>query len=157
MVNFKNSGLCYIFGLLMLTILPLLFSVLAGIFSLTATDAASWVSVAVMMSIAMFSSLPVLYLFRPLYFMMGLVVFIESSVAMMCIAQFYAGAFPSEMFAAAAAPGLVLIFTLKYIRSHLHNMWDVCLTIRPKVLRSDINPTVAGAFLESAASFLHNT
>ncbi len=133
-IRYINAGCCIIFKQTMLFASPLLFLVLAsGACLLKDSVGITWSTIAILLIITKVLSLPTLYMLRPMYVLICGIVFLQTSVFAFLIAKYLDGTPISPMIAVALAPALTTVLTLKYIRKHLHLMWDPCIIIRPPV------------------------
>eukprot|EP01039_Chlorochromonas_danica_P005381 gene5381-5919_t len=132
--NFIEGGLYVILRSTMFFSLPLLFLFLTGIVglvSLTSIKESSF-GVVILLLLTLISSIPVIYIIRPHYGLLALVIFLQicTSVVLLAIQwQSEGKAFLS--LGIPLAPFFTATFCLKYLRIHLNSIWDVSLVIRP--------------------------
>lgn len=183
-VNFKHAGCWVIFRTIAFFTFPVFMMMVASAVGLaSANDPTSWSAIFAIFIIVKVASLPVLYTIRPPYAIIGMMVFLQTSVGMILLTMYMtarvhnassatdsttvdttndeaviqSGDSPQPILekyiAISLAPFLTTSFLLKYIRKHLHNIWDTCLVIRPELKRWKYNPMLAvtcGQWLEDA-------
>lgn len=127
-INYSKAGLCPQLLLSLPISLPLLLLLVAAASTVSAGAAVPWTSVAALFAVAKFLSLPALAMMRKTYAVMGLGLFVLSSLAVIMAALLASGALTWPYSGAiAVAPSIILTCVLKYLRVHLHLIWDVCL------------------------------
>lgn len=134
--NFPAAGLCVVLRATAFFTLPLLFLFITGVvgFAGGADLESAATGVSALMILTFFFSLPVLYVIRPHYAIIGMGIFTQVSIgAVLLSMQLSSKVFPS--IGVALAPFLTACLCLKYLRGQLHALWDVCLVIRPALNR----------------------
>ena len=136
--NNSKAGLCYVMTLTMVYVMPLLFLLIACFVAFqSSSDPAAWGTVVALFILTKLFSLPVLYLMRPTFAVLGLITFIFSSASMYTVSEYMRGD-PSSRYSSAQtafAPLVLFVLFLKYVRYNLHNIWDVSLVIRYSTIR----------------------
>lgn len=131
--NYSTAGVCQ--NLLMASFfsLPLLMVVVAAAMAVAGGMRTKWTAVVIVLVVAKLLSLPALFMMRPTFAFMGMAIFPISSIGLYLLAALADASLPFPYKGAiAVAPVLILVGCIKYIRNHLHNIWDVCLIIRPE-------------------------
>ena len=123
--KFWKAGSVYIIALRVLFLLPIIILLGAGAMAVLSY---SWLNVIAALIGAKILSLPILYIIRPSYAIMGIILFIQTSGCMLNIIQkqdhMIIPQFPTT-------PGITACLTLMFYRYHLGDIWDVSLRIRP--------------------------
>eukprot|EP00600_Ochromonadales_sp_CCMP1393_P004488 CAMPEP_0174965298 /NCGR_PEP_ID=MMETSP0004_2-20121128/6359_1 /TAXON_ID=420556 /ORGANISM="Ochromonas sp., Strain CCMP1393" /LENGTH=803 /DNA_ID=CAMNT_0016214121 /DNA_START=124 /DNA_END=2538 /DNA_ORIENTATION=- len=141
--NYYHAGLNVILQLSAIYTVPILFLTIGGAVGLTGgADPASWGTIFSMLILAKVSSLPALYILRPPYCVLGAVVFVQTSIGMILLSLYVTGQMDPDMIIVPFAPFLSAALILKWVRRQLHNIWDVCLVIRPARDTSEDNPSI---------------
>lgn len=141
--NFYNSGAITMVIFFLLYGLPVLLLTVAAAIGLSSTsaDPTAWNTVANMFIAAKMFSLPVLYIMRPAFCVIGVAVFIPSSAGMSLLASHFVDPTATPILYP-VVPLALTVLIVKYLRKHLHAVWDVCLVIRPCPPVSELNPSI---------------
>jgi hypothetical protein len=154
-VNFHHAGAWVIGKTTFVFTLPWFFLMIASSLGLsyrlpTATSSNnSLTGIVALLILTKVTSLPLLYIVRPIYAIIGSIIFLQTSIALIFL-SIYVSAYPlsnetnSNVFAKYIACGIgpliTTALTLKYLRTALHTIWDVCLVIRPELSPWRENP-----------------
>lgn len=172
-INFRNAGCCVIFKTTSLFTLPLLLLLITSAVGMSqGQNPSSWGGIIALLVLTEVSSLPILYGIRPVYAVIGGLVFVLSTIGLILVSMYVTAKIqdiadgdpdpfivtdddaggvgdrnPStakplleEYIAVSLFPWLLLLLLAKYIRYHLHAIWDTCLVIRPATKRWKSNP-----------------
>lgn len=151
--NYPQAGICIVFRLALLYSLPLIFLMIAGALALTAVEPSAWLPIAVVFTLGIFSSLPVLYMMRVPFMLAVLPLFFQVSAGLFLLALYANGLFPFPLLGIVMGPMFSLGVSLKFLRRQLHNIWDVCLVVRPPLDTSEINPSFLMVVYETILGF----
>lgn len=132
--NYGAAGLCVILRATAFFTLAPFFVFVAGAIGLAGGQdlATAAGGIAALFILAFVFTLPVLYVIRPPYALLGALVFVQASIGLALLSMHFStngAAFLS--IGIPLAPFLTTTLFLKYVRVHLHAIWDVCLVIRP--------------------------
>lgn len=142
--NYIDAGICVIFRFTLFFTLPLFFFFLTSVIGVTSgKDPANWVTITALAIMTKLFSLPVLYTIRPVYAVLGLFLFLQTSIGMLLL-TIYCNTSPSNRgsILIPIIPFMTTILTLKYLRMELHNVWDTCFVIRPRIEDKKSNPSI---------------
>lgn len=142
LVNFYNSGCITIFAFFILYGLPvLLLTAAAGLaVSNAGSDPSIWPTVANLMIASKAFSLPVLYIMRPAFLVIACPIFLLTSIGISQLANQMA--YPEFTGIVGNVACILAFIVIKYLRIHLHSVWDVCLVIRPAMDTASQNPNI---------------
>eukprot|EP01034_Spumella_vulgaris_P022493 gene22493-28621_t len=155
--NYYNAGLCTILRTSSLFALPLLFLMITSVVAAsTPLGSPAWVSVAILFILTKAISLPVLYMIRPPYALMGAVIFLQTSIGFYILALHVSGQMPTGSYIAIPlAPLVSTALCLKYVRRNLDSIWDVCLIIRPHRDTRQDNPSILSKVKEDLEAYFN--
>lgn len=138
-LDYYQAGFMSAFRLFLLYSLPLILLVAASgsalsIDKTSKSSSSGWSCVCIVFNLAQLSSLHLLYMMRPTYCLM-LTVLLPLAFA----GEYLAAGFVSSTglgldLGYCLLPLLLTVLMLKYIRRHIHAVWDVCLVVRPPML-----------------------
>lgn len=132
--EYYAAGCCVIFQQHSLIFTPLVMLVAAGA-AAVGREALGipWVVVACLLIIAKFASLPTIYIRRPTFAAMCLVLFAQTSLCVLLVAIRLDGRGKSFVpwVVIDGFPALTAVYTLLRFRRWLGYVWDACLKIRP--------------------------
>jgi hypothetical protein len=143
--NLYSAGFCVALQSFLFFSLPLLFLLIVSILCLTSAGSSTsvWMSISVLFIISLFSSLPILYCTKPTYALIGFVLSLLFSISAIMLSLLVDNQLNYTYNAAIAfSPLIVTIFCIKYVRTHLLNIWDVSLVIRKERDMSQSNPSI---------------
>jgi hypothetical protein len=132
--EYYAAGCCVIFQQHSLIFAPLLMLVAAGAAGIGREALGiPWVVVACLMICSKFASLPTIYIRRPTFAAMCLVLFAQTSICFLLVAIRLDGRGKSFVpwVMVDGFPALTAVYTLLRYRRWLGYVWDVCLKIRP--------------------------
>jgi len=141
--NYYHAGLLVILKLTSIYTIPLLLLVIASAIGLSSgSTPAGLLNVAILLILTKVATLPYLYIYRPVYLVIGSIAFLQTSIAFVLLAM-YAGNPDSLMYIAIPlAPFITLALCFKLLRAVLHSVWDVCLIIRRTKDTEFENPSI---------------
>lgn len=132
--EYYTAGCCVIFQQHSLIFTPLLFLLAAG-GAAVARDAIGipWIVIACLLVCTKFASLPTMYIRRPTFAAMCLVLFVQTSICFLLVAIRLDGGGKSFVpwVMVDGFPGVTAVYTLLRYRRWLGYIWDVSLKIRP--------------------------
>lgn len=141
--NYYAAGLLKILAIHTFYTLPIFFLWIGSIIGMAnGSELSTWTTVVVLIIMGKIFSLPILYMMRPAFALISMVLFLFSSAGLFLTAEYVAGSSPFPYIAIPIGPLIILLLLIKYLRKHLHNVWDVCLVIRPKIDISYTNPSI---------------
>ncbi len=167
--NYYEAGILVILRLTAFYTLPIFFLMVASMVAVAnGNDFTTWTTIAALLIVTKVFALPVIYAIRASYIIIALILFLQSSAALVLLGNYAQhvndptvvtttteksdGTFVTETqyFPPTLAkslllpliPLITLIFTFKYLRKHLHNIWDVCFVIRPRIETEESNPFI---------------
>jgi hypothetical protein len=130
--EFYTAGCCIIFQQHSIYTAPILMLVIAGVLCLLQPAlGVPWVAVAISFIVAKFIALPVVYIKRPTFALMCLILFLQSSIGLFLLAMRLDGVALFPYITIDLAPFLTSVYTLIMYRRWLGYVWDVSLIIRP--------------------------
>ncbi len=149
--NYIDGGICVIFRFTMFFLLPLFFFFLTSIIGVTSgKDPKNWITITALSIITKLFSLPVLYVMRPVYGVIGLLIFLQTSVGMVLLTIFANTTSTNRgTVLIPIIPFITTVLTLKYLRKELHNIWDTCFVIRPRIEDKKSNPSIYKSMYKS--------
>lgn len=144
-INYFDAGLVPVLKLSAIYTLPLLFLMIASAIGVgSGASPSAWSGVAVLLILTKVSTLPYLYIYRPPYLVIGGSVFLLSSIGIVGMSMYASSPASVVYITLPIAPILIMTIWIKIIRTNLHNIWDVCLIIRPAKNTEFENPSVLG-------------
>lgn len=151
-INYHDAGVCVIAKTFLLFSLPLIFLLAASAVGISsASNSNSWAGIAALFILTKFAALPVLFMLRPTYMVIAMIVFLQTVVGMIMLSMFDDN---PELFlnyrAIPLAPFITVTLMLKYMRREMHNIWDVCHVIRQAGPRYHENPILYKTILKAA-------
>lgn len=153
--NYYHAGMIAILKLSSVYMLPLLFLLIASAMAVGSGGApGAWMGVAVMLILTKVFTLPVLYIFRPPYLVIGAIVFGLSSLGLVVLAMYAANQSSVVYIAVPLVPFLILALFLKVLRANLHNVWDVSLIIRKAKDTEFENPSILGRLRDTIMDYI---
>eukprot|EP01032_Pedospumella_encystans_P009840 gene9840-11553_t len=140
--NYYHAGMIAILKLSALYTLPLLLLLIACIVGLSGgITPSALLSTGIVLILTKLCTLPYLYIYRPLYVVIGGIAFLQTSIGFMLLAIYAAN--PVGMYVAIPlAPFLTVAVYFKVVRHFLHSMWDVCLIMRKAKDTEFENPSI---------------
>lgn len=153
--NYYHAGMIAIAKLSAVYMLPLLFLMIASAVAVGSGGApGAWMSVAILLILTEVFTLPVLYIYRPPYLVIGAIVFSLSSLGLVVLAMYAANPASLTYIAVPLAPFLILALFLKLLRANLHNIWDVSLIIRKAKDTEFENPSILGRLKDTVMDYI---
>jgi hypothetical protein len=141
--NYYNAGCSVIARLSSLYIFPLLFIMIASIVAVVGgRSPSSWPVVAALFIVGLLTSIPVLYMMRPTFALIGAVLFFQVGLGLVLVAGHVSQSVQFAYIAIPLAPFLTTALVLKLLRRHLHTVWDVSLIMHPARDTSVDNPSI---------------
>jgi hypothetical protein len=171
--NFYDSGILVILRLSSFYTLPIFFLMITSMIGISsASNVEGWSGLVALFILTMISAIPVIYAIRAAYVVIAGIVFLQASVGLILLPTYgqhindptvtikYWKSLdgivheriinhPPTLAASLIVPlipFLTLIITFKFLRRHLHNIWDVCFVIRPLINTDQANPYIGGIF-----------
>ena len=126
---YGDGGCVSIFIFHMLFVLPVLLLFIGC--ALPLQTGTSWVLVAGVLSASKLFSLPLFYMQRPVYALMGLVVFLQTSACLLAVGIRLDKGPGQSIPILPCLPGITAALSVMLCRKWLVDIWDVCLHIRP--------------------------
>jgi hypothetical protein len=148
--NFADAGILVLIRFSALFTLPVFFFFLTSILAVMGgSDTKSWTIITAMAIMTKVFSLPVLYLLRPTFAIVGMIIFLQTSIGLILLTKYVSKDPVVSLFVAIPlGPFITTTLTLKYLRKELHNIWDTCFVIRPKLDDSKSNPWIVATIRE---------
>lgn len=173
--NFYEAGILVILRLTSFYTLPIFFLMIFAMIGLgSASSLSSWTGLTALLILTEIFAMPVIYSIRASYCIIAGIIFLQASIGCILLAQYAehyydpwvtvhvkknldgsttttTTRFIPQFSNSALVPFLplfTLIITFKYLRKHLHNIWDVCFVIRPLINIDDKNPFILKALYE---------
>ncbi len=130
--TFYNGGCFKIFQMSLIYMLPLIFLFIAcAIVGGSAEKDGSYESAISLFALACVSALLPLYMMRPTFALIGVIMFPQIIVGAYFVAKWLAGTPAVPSLGYSLAPLITAVLSAKYLRSNLHAIWDVSLVMRP--------------------------
>jgi len=141
--NYYNAGCNVIARLSSLYIIPLLLIMISSIVAVIGgSSPSSWPVVAALFIIGLATSIPVLYMMRPTFALIGGVIYFQVGLGLVLVAGHVSKAVQFAYIAIPLAPFLTTALVLKLLRRNLHTLWDVSLIMHPAKDTSVDNPSI---------------
>ena len=143
--NYYHAGLIAVMKLSSIYFLPLLFLLIASAVGIgSGTSPGALMTVAVMLILTKIFTVPFLYIYRPVYLVIGAISFVQTSIGFVLLAMYAANPAALVYIAIPLAPFLTDAIFFKVLRHFLHTVWDVCLIIRKTKDTEFENPSIVG-------------
>jgi hypothetical protein len=129
--KYYDAGCYSLFKISLLFITPLFFLFIASLVGLSSgSDYNAWKNVIILLFFTEIISLPLLYMLKPFYASIAVILFILSSIGLYFLVLYFSKQLFYNYIAIAIVPLILFVLVLKYLRYQLYNIWDVCYVIR---------------------------